>query len=141
MILHTLRKIVRDKIVNGSKKRSSEWPKVRKAYLKEHPACEVCGSTKKVEVHHKQPFHLHPELELDPKNFVSLCEGKDFGINDHPSIGHKGNFKLENTDVIEDINKAKTIIKDNDNASTSTGKDALNVFSVILKAEGKKLFA
>jgi hypothetical protein len=100
------------------KERSSKWPTVRKAYLKTHPTCAACGSIKKLELHHRQPFHLHPELELDPSNFIQLCEGKEFGINCHISVGHLSNFKWFNKDVEKDsavvmrIREDKTKVKD-----------------------------
>lgn len=88
-----------DKTPNGAK-RSPEWPKVRKAWLKEHPECAACGGKKKVEVHHRLPFHLHPEKELDPTNFISLCEAKK-ECNHHLHFGHLGDYKLENPRVTE----------------------------------------
>ncbi len=55
------------------KPRSPHWPAVRAAWLKDHPTCEACGGADDVEVHHKKMFHEHPELELDPDNFSTLC--------------------------------------------------------------------
>lgn len=83
-------------------RRSSEWPKVRKEHLSKFPACAVCGRTEKIEVHHIRPFHLHPELELDPNNFISLCESDKGGVNCHLHFGHLGNFKSFNVDVKKD---------------------------------------
>lgn len=91
-----------EQIKTHGKKRSKEWPKVRAAYLKKHPKCFVCLGKVKVNVHHKRPFHLNPELELDPDNFISLCENKKGGINCHLAFGHLGNFKSVNKDVVED---------------------------------------
>ena len=82
--------------------RSKMWPKVRKEYLKKHPKCFVCLGTKKITVHHRRPFHTHPELELDFKNFLTLCENDKNGINCHLAFGHLGNFKSWNENVIED---------------------------------------
>lgn len=79
--------------------RSGHWPAVRKQHLVEHPACEVCSGTESLEVHHIQPFHLHPDLELDPANLVTLCEAKKDGVNCHLFFGHLGNFKSFNTTV------------------------------------------
>ncbi|KKR14757.1 MAG: hypothetical protein UT43_C0017G0028 [Parcubacteria group bacterium GW2011_GWC1_39_29] len=49
-------------------RRSSKWPAVRKAFLAGHPNCEVCGGKgtflKPNELHHCQPYHLRPDLEL-----------------------------------------------------------------------------
>jgi len=53
--------------------RSPKWAKVRAAHLKAHPACEACGQRDALEVHHVQPFHLQPDLELDPANLMTLC--------------------------------------------------------------------
>lgn len=83
-------------------KRSKDWPKVRKQHLEENPACAACGEIKKVEVHHIQPFHLNPELELDPDNLITLCETASKGIICHLNIGHNGDYKNVNTNVIED---------------------------------------
>ena len=53
--------------------RSSKWPKVRASHLKARPECEACGQRDSLEVHHIQPFHLRPDLELDPANLMTLC--------------------------------------------------------------------
>ena len=85
------------------KKRSSKWPKTRKKFLEENPCCAVCGrDTGKREVHHIKPFHLHPELELDPTNFITLCENKKDGVNCHLLFGHLGSYRSCNEDVIKD---------------------------------------
>jgi 5-methylcytosine-specific restriction protein A len=81
------------------KPRSSKWPKVREQHLRSNPVCAVCKGTKKLNVHHIQPFHLHPELELDPANLITLCESKANGVNCHLWFGHLGNFKQENPQV------------------------------------------
>lgn len=82
--------------------RSGQWPTVRKKHLTEHPRCEVCGGTTKLEVHHVRPFHLHPDLELDQGNLITLCEANHGGANCHLLFGHLGNFKSFNVDVHED---------------------------------------
>ena len=82
--------------------RSGQWPTVERNHLKEHPACAVCGSTKKVNVHHIHPFHTNPELELDPTNLITLCECGKYGVNCHLWIGHLGNFRCINPDSVTD---------------------------------------
>lgn len=57
----------------GGAPRSSRWPTVRKQHLAKEPACIACGRARELEVHHVEPFHLKPELELDPKNLCTLC--------------------------------------------------------------------
>ena len=85
------------------KKRSSGWPKARKAWLKKYPKCALCGGGVRITVHHIRPFHVHPEFELDPTNFITLCENPKF--NCHFAIGHFKNFaKKFNPDIIRDAN-------------------------------------
>lgn len=91
--------------------RSSEWPQVQKAHLKIQPTCQICGGIAKLNVHHIRPFHLHPELELDPTNLITLCEGKKF-VNCHLCFGHLGNFKSFNENVVEDAQIWYNKIKD-----------------------------
>jgi len=82
--------------------RSPDWEEARNRYLVLHPACEACGETDKryVRVHHKKPFHLFPELELDETNFQTLCEYPS--RNCHLNIGHSGDFKAYNPNSVED---------------------------------------
>jgi len=71
--------------------RSGEWPKVRKQHLKSEPNCQWCGTKWALEVHHINPFHLRPELELDPTNLITLCEKPTKHC--HIKRGHGGNWK------------------------------------------------
>jgi 5-methylcytosine-specific restriction endonuclease McrA len=82
--------------------RSGKWSTLRKNFLKQNTKCAVCGGTYRLEVHHKQPFHINPELELDPNNLIVLCEAKKNGINCHLAFGHLGNFKSLNPSVESD---------------------------------------
>ena len=83
--------------------RSPKWAGVRDAFLKLHPICEVCEGNENLNVHHIKPFHLHPELELEPTNLITLCECEKHGINCHLLIGHLGNFHNINVHILEDI--------------------------------------
>ena len=78
-------------------KRSPQWQKVRKEHLKLHWWCRYCGSTSNLEVHHIQPFHLNPELELEENNLITLCEGVFRQC--HLKQGHLGNWKSFNPDI------------------------------------------
>jgi hypothetical protein len=79
---------------------SPQWREVRKWHLEKEPECYVCGSTKKISVHHKICFHIAPDLELDPQNLITLCEGgKLKALNCHLLIGHLGNYRRVNTEV------------------------------------------
>jgi len=80
--------------------RSSEWSKVRKQHLKDHPACDACGGTKNLQVHHVRSFATHPELELQDSNFLVLCEGME--RNCHRMIGHLNSYLSINETSRED---------------------------------------
>lgn len=83
----------------GLPARSPKWAAVRGAHLKRNPTCAACGSKDNLEVHHVRPFHLFPNLELDPANLMTLCEN---GGNCHLMLGHLKNWKSYNIDVRKD---------------------------------------
>lgn len=68
--------------------------KLMDAYRKSHPACEVCGESRKgfVDVHHA--VSLWENIEQAGTNpdgrYVSLCNHKAY--NHHLDLGHDGNF-------------------------------------------------
>lgn len=74
----------------GGMQRSGKWPLVRRKFLA-GKRCAVCGGKKNLQAHHIRPFHMFPELELDPKNLLPLCEG-NLVMNCHLIFGHFGNF-------------------------------------------------
>jgi hypothetical protein len=92
-------------------KRSGSWSSVRADFLKLHPKCEICESTTNLEVHHIEPFHLNPELELDINNLITLCETKKYGINCHLLIGHLGSYKFSNPNCRKDVKQLHTKLK------------------------------
>jgi 5-methylcytosine-specific restriction protein A len=101
MIIKHVKDVIQGKAAVGQK-RSSKWPTVRKHHLKSHPSCAVCNGTEVIEVHHIVPYHKNPELELDPNNLITLCESKSYGIVCHRAIGHLGDYKKTNTNVVND---------------------------------------
>jgi 5-methylcytosine-specific restriction protein A len=84
----------------GAHVRSSGWAKVEHEFLKVHGECAACGGSEALQVHHVKPFHLHPELELDPENLITLCMSGD--LDCHLHLGHGGYFKCYNPNVRED---------------------------------------
>ena len=97
--------ILRDRISGKAlpgERRSSKWRKVRATHLEKNPKCEICGSSKKLEVHHILPFNVAPDQELVSDNLISLCQRKKYGINCHLLIGHLGNFRKFNSGVVAD---------------------------------------
>ncbi|WP_338258291.1 HNH endonuclease [Dictyobacter halimunensis] len=84
--------------------RSPEWPQVAHEHLSREPACVVCGHRGKgLQVHHIKPFHLYPELELDPRNLVTLCETR--GRTHHLLIGHLDDWESYNLHVRADAKR------------------------------------
>lgn len=91
-----LERLIRGRMKRGAR-RSSHWPAVRAAWLKVNPRCAACGSKERPEVHHVHPVHLHPDLELDSTNFITLCTRRC-----HLLVGHLGDWKAYNPAVRAD---------------------------------------
>lgn len=84
--------------------RSPQWQAVEKAHLLQEPRCMACGyKGRKLQVHHIRPFHLHPQLELDPKNLITLCEAR--GREHHLLLGHLGSWDSYNEHIREDVKR------------------------------------
>lgn len=87
-------------IMKPDTQRSPHWPAVRTVWLHIHNTCAGCGGKLDLEVHHKQPYHLFPALELDPTNFITLCEHPS--RNCHYRLGHGFNWHAFIPTVEED---------------------------------------
>jgi len=84
--------------------RSPEWSRVAHEHLSHQPGCMVCGHRGQgLQVHHIKPFHLHPELELDPNNLITLCEIR--GRDHHLLIGHLDDWESYNPAVRTDVKR------------------------------------
>lgn len=98
IIINYLLNIFEDRTFGAT--RSSKWSSVRKEHLEKYPACAVCDKKSSllnpIQVHHCRPFHLKPELELEPSNLISLCP------DHHLFIGHLMNFRSWNENVKAD---------------------------------------
>jgi 5-methylcytosine-specific restriction endonuclease McrA len=82
--------------------RSPEWPRVEREHLMREPTCAACGHRGPgLQVHHIKPFHLHPNLELDPNNLITLCEVK--GRDHHLLLGHLDEWESYNVNVKRDV--------------------------------------
>jgi 5-methylcytosine-specific restriction endonuclease McrA len=95
---------VQGKAPKGAK-RSPHWHEVKEEYLKnlDHPnKCELCGNSNP-EVHHKIPFHIAPDKELDPSNLIALCRKGRGGLSCHLAVGHLGNYSKFNPNVEIDV--------------------------------------
>jgi len=89
--------------------RSSKWGTVRDKFLEENLFCAACGSHKQLQVHHIQPFHLNPALELDVTNLLVLCMDE---LDCHLLLGHGDSFRCYNTNVREDVAKFRVSTKE-----------------------------
>jgi len=88
----------------GYQQRSPQWPAVAHAHLAREPGCMVCGHQGRgLQVHHIKPFHLYPELELDPSNLITLCEIR--GRDHHLLIGHLDDWESYNPQVRADVKR------------------------------------
>jgi len=88
--------------------RSPLWDKVAHAFLAAHPKCAACDATDGLNVHHQFPFHYvvacgRPDLELDPRNLVTLCTRP--GRQHHLLLGHLDDWESYNPVVNSFIKK------------------------------------
>ena len=77
--------------------RSSQWRKVRAKHLEGNPCCAACGRKDNLQVHHIVPYHLNPDLVLEPSNLITLC-----GKYCHFVFGHFMDWKSWNENVVRD---------------------------------------
>ena len=94
--------------------RSAHWPGVERAFKATSPYCAACDASNPVDhtgiqVHHIAPFHFciaagRPDLELDPRNLISLGETEHNAPapNHHLLLGHLDDFKSYNLNVATD---------------------------------------
>jgi hypothetical protein len=94
--------------------RSPKWRAVEKKYLKENPICVACGKKTKfpLQVHHVHCFHVvvalgRPDLELDPRNLLTLCEDEAGRKSNqhHLLVGHLNSFRSANINALTDARK------------------------------------
>ena len=70
-----------------------EWRKVRNEHIEHESCCQMCALTRKLEVHHVQPWHIAPDLRYDLENLITLCRECHF------RFGHYLNWKLSNPEI------------------------------------------
>ncbi len=85
--------------IQGKPARSSKWASFRKAFLARNRTCAGCGTSVKLEVHHINPYHIRPDLELVEENCIVLCDG---GGSCHLSLGHLQDWESWNPTVRKD---------------------------------------
>ena len=99
----------------GASQRSSRWPAVRAKYIADgHDKCEACGTTRDLNVHHIQPFSVRPDLELDPRNLITLCRVHHLKIAhdaDGPGGMARPNWSSSNPNVRRDAERMRLKLK------------------------------
>src|ERR1700729_690052 len=96
--------------------RSTKWPAVERAHLAKQPRCVACSdraAPKNLQVHHIIPLHFclrirRPDLELDERNLITLCESEsrvDTCDDHHLLVGHLGDFESANLHVVHDAER------------------------------------
>ncbi len=81
--------------VSAVKARSSQWTKLRSAWLADHPRCAACGARATV-VHHVIPVQFDPSRELNTNNLISFCD------RCHLVFGHLGDWRSYNSSCRKD---------------------------------------
>lgn len=96
--------------------RSPKWRAAARRFLSVDPFCACCGGRVGVQVHHRWPFHDcvlagRPDLELDAHNFIALCETDDDDRTDncHLYLGHLGDWRSYNPDVVVDTKRCMSL--------------------------------
>jgi len=67
--------------------RSGEWPRVEHEHIARSPPVWSVAAVVRASGSSHSPFHLHPHLELDHNNLITLCEipGYDHHLPHWPS--------------------------------------------------------
>ena len=79
-----------------SKKRQKElreYSKLRKAYLSEHPTCEVCEEKPATDIHHRHSRGLGGAF-VDLSNFVGVCRSCHRMIHEQPSKARENGWLI-----------------------------------------------
>ena len=95
------------------------WHRFRKEFLKKTgKVCVCCGTERQIQVHHKVPRHIGPDLAVDFTNLIALCKRCHF------TIGHLGSYFTYNAAVelccwfVHNNRKLELNRKDNDGKET-----------------------
>lgn len=92
--IRTILDRVQGKAPKGAR-RSPHWSAYRKHFMQQHPECASC-LRKSEEAHHIVPFHVAPDLELNPTNLIAMCR------RCHLFVGHLGSWRRVNFSVAMD---------------------------------------
>ncbi len=85
------------------------WREFEKKFWEKHPNekyCHICGSTKKIELHHIIPRHIAPDKILDESNLLPLCHCCHF------KFAHFEDWDDWNPNILENAISIYSIIQD-----------------------------
>lgn len=68
--------------------RAKAWRELSAKIRAETGACEACGSTERLNVHHVLSRKTHPAFTFEPKNLICLCARHHFLLHH----GHEWEF-------------------------------------------------
>lgn len=91
--------------------RAGGWGTFRRGIIEASPICAACGGTRRLQVHHKRPYHLFPELELVEDNCIVLCDDGPGRMSCHHVIGHGGNWMSYNPCVVADAENFRRMLR------------------------------
>lgn len=111
-----LKKIFGFNIFESLASRSGRWRTTRKNHLASQPVCQVCGTKKKLVVHHIIPVSVNKEKENDYENLITLCNYN----NCHFLFGHFCNWKKYNIEVRLDAEQWRKKIERFENLESSS---------------------
>ena len=113
--------------------------KAKKLYLINHLECALCGTIKKLEVHHIIPVHIDLNMACNPINFVTLCDNL-FNDGCHNRFGHFGNFKTcYNKQIRELIMFSRILNKTNTKFTENMTQLLLEEFAIALNIPKNEL--
>lgn len=99
--------------------RSPQWRNVRHHHLLRNPMCAATGVSNNLEVHHILPVHEYPELELSITNLITLTSNGPGKIDYHLLLGHCGNYRKWNPDVVKDAARMLEMFRKAEESRTS----------------------
>ena len=100
-----------------------KWEEFERKYWEKHPQekyCHICGSTKKVELHHICPRHICPDKIFDESNLIPLCR------KDHFTWGHLENYEWWNEHIREDAKLLYALFKKRKEEFKNKHEDIVN---------------
>lgn len=109
-LLEKIRFLIRNPSISALNVRNSySYRKALKNHLEKNPFCAYCGRNKKLDVHHKIPVSIAPELADNENNLITLCRKPSC----HLIVGHMGSWKTYNKNVEETCNIVNINHEDN----------------------------